>query len=478
MKPKIIFSLLATVLLSCTKFVELDPPKDQLTTKNVYNSDATAISAIAGLYITMANNGNQLLAYKLPLSTGLYSDELTNRATLLGNQQLYTNTLKAVDSSTNGLWNLWYNMIYQANAIIEGCELSGAISPAIKKQLIAEALFIRALTYFYLTNFYGDIPLLTSTDYEVNASKEKAGRSAVYGQIIDDLIASATDINVDYVALNSVSKTNDRIRPNKAAAIALLARVYLYTGKYQDAEAQATEIINQKALYDTVNVTKTFLMDSKEAIFQLAIPLPSSQNVNTLEGYNFILTAKPLTNLSRSSTISPRLLAAFEPGDLRRKNWIGSFTDATLTPNVTYYFPYKYRVQSSATITERTIVLRLSEQYLIRAEVRALQGNLAGAISDLDVIRKRAGLALISDTDPTITKSALLDKIMHERQVELFAEWGHRWMDIKRSSKVDEIMTPVCQEKGSTWISFKALWPIPQSETERNTKLSQNTGYN
>jgi hypothetical protein len=70
------------------------------------------------------------------------------------------------------------------------------------------------------------------------------------------------------------------------------------------------------------------------------------------------------------------------------------------------------------------MVLRLAEQYLIRAEARAHQGNLTGAKDDLDKIRNRAGLEGI----PITNTQAMLDAIAHERQVELFTEWGHRWL--------------------------------------------------
>jgi len=119
----------------------------------------------------------------------------------------------------------------------------------------------------------------------------------------------------------------------------------------------------------------------------------------------------------------------------------------------------------------------LGEQCLIRAEARAQQGNLNGAISDLDIIRKRAGLPLIANTNPGISQSVLLTAILHERQVELFTEWGHRWLDLKRTNNVDGVMNTVTTQKGGTWNSDWQWYPITLSELQTAPNLVQNEGY-
>ena len=120
------------------------------------------------------------------------------------------------------------------------------------------------------------------------------------------------------------------------------------------------------------------------------------------------------------------------------------------------------------------MVFRLGEQYLIRAEARAQQNNLAGAISDIDMIRSRAGLPLINDTEPGINKDNLLLAIEHERQIELFSEWGHRWLDLKRTGRAGAVLGPIKAD----WSSDDELYPIPQSERDKNPFLGeQNPGY-
>ncbi|MGV3466402.1 MAG: RagB/SusD family nutrient uptake outer membrane protein, partial [Heyndrickxia sp.] len=128
-------------------------------------------------------------------------------------------------------------------------------------------------------------------------------------------------------------------------------------------------------------------------------------------------------------------------------------------------------------ITEYTTPLRLAEQHLIRAEARAMINKLPQAVEDVDAIRFRSGLPLIKDTNPSISKEDLLKVIFHERQVELFVEWGHRWIDLKRSGKIDAVMSVVSPTKGGTWSNYKSLWPIPIKDIQNNPNLVQNDGY-
>ena len=118
-------------------------------------------------------------------------------------------------------------------------------------------------------------------------------------------------------------------------------------------------------------------------------------------------------------------------------------------------------------------MFRLAEQYLIRAEARAQQNNISGAQADLNAIRTRAGLANVTAT----TQTGLVTAIYHERQIELFTEFGHRWFDLKRTGQLDAVMGIAAPQKGGTWASYKALIPIPASEISINPHLTQNPGY-
>jgi hypothetical protein len=114
-------------------------------------------------------------------------------------------------------------------------------------------------------------------------------------------------------------------------------------------------------------------------------------------------------------------------------------------------------------------VLRLNELYLVRAEARAKQANLAGGLTDLNIIRSRAGLANAT----AATQESLINLIMHERQVELFCEHGLRWLDLKRTGTVDAVIGAI----KPTYKPFQKLYPIPIGEMQKNPSLTQNQDY-
>jgi len=263
----------------------------------------------------------------------------------------------------------------------------------------------------------------------------------VFKQVIDDLKDAQASLGDSFLG-------PERIRANRYAAGALLARVYLYQKNYKDADEQATAVINS-GLFKMSEVTSTFTPNNTEAIMQFASP--SGNLANTSEGILFIPYATP------DYAVRPGMLAAFEANDLRKTNWLKPYTSDT---NI-WYAPAKYKFLYKADGIEYNIVFRLAEQYLIRAEAFAQQNNLAAAIADLDTVRKRAGLPLISADNPSISRKDLLEAILHERQVELFVEWGHRWFDIKRLGLADAIVGAV---KGNFWQHADVWFPVPASE--------------
>src|SRR5260221_6328287 len=104
-------------------------------------------------------------------------------------------------------------------------------------------------------------------------------------------------------------------------------------------------------------------------------------------------------------TIHPSLLQSFEPGDQRKTSWFG----LNKLSGQNYYYPLKYKIvdNSPNTPLEYSMVMRLAEIYLIRAEARARQNNLAGGLADLDSVRVRAGLAVAAANDQATLLQAI-----------------------------------------------------------------------
>jgi hypothetical protein len=142
-------------------------------------------------------------------------------------------------------------------------------------------------------------------------------------------------------------------------------------------------------------------------------------------------------------------------------------TDGTTT----WYHASKYKQESSTgSSVEYSILFRLAEQYLIRAEARAYQGDLIGAKADLNKIRSTAGLSNTS----AVTAEEILTDILNQRRFELFTEFGQRFFDLKRTGKLDEALS--LSKFG--WNSTDSLWPLPALELSANPNLNpQNQGY-
>lgn len=461
-----------TIFSSCADFIDIDPPRTGPTDKEAYENDVKATSVMLGIYSDIMEGNGFASGDKnsVTVLAGLSADEFVNGNDIdpkgIDRDNFYKNTLTPnTDFVATYLWGDAYETILYANTLLEGLKNSVKVTTLTKMQLEGEARFIRAFCHFYLVNMFGDVPIITDKEYETNKTPFRAKKDVVYDSIISDLTKAVTLLG------NDNSLAFERARPSKGAARALLARVYLYTEQWQKAADLASEVINDSFMYKlTQTLDSVFLADNQEAIWQLA---PVQEERDTNEGNVFILLTSPMI-----VSMSGDLCNAFESNDKRKTSWINSLT----LGSTKYYYPYKYKVRSKpsgASIKEYSTVLRLAEQYLIRAEARAQQEDILGALEDLNMIRNRAGLDDVSTND----KIELLKAIERERRIEFFAEWGHRWFDLKRThagftdvtrSRADELLG---LSKADNWQSTDELYPIPQSERNLNKNLSQNPGY-
>ncbi|HVK50079.1 MAG TPA: RagB/SusD family nutrient uptake outer membrane protein, partial [Pseudobacter sp.] len=126
-------------------------------------------------------------------------------------------------------------------------------------------------------------------------------------------------------------------------------------------------------------------------------------------------------------------------------------------------------------MNEYYMVMRLSELYLIRAEASILlsASNITSAINDLNELRGRSNASLFP---PDLTVTEVTEAIASERRRELFAEWGHRWLDLKRTGKAREVLSAISYKQ--PWKGdYQLLYPIPVNDLRDNPNLKQNEGY-
>jgi hypothetical protein len=496
LKPKFALCFLFSALCccSCKKLVEAPVPSELIADENVYSTDATSIAVFNGIYAGMNTNSQPFQGNRsISLLTALSGDEYIVSAGALSSNlysSYYNNALtQQTGTVVSGAecWAPMYNYIFRCNAAIEGLTTSTGLSPALKQQLLGEAYFLRAFYFFYLVNLFGNVPLPLTTDPNVNSKLTRSSTEEVYHQIIADLLNAEGLLSDKYLDGSLSSATSERVRPTHWAAVAMLARVYLYTGDWVNAEAKATEIISNTTLFSLASsLNDVFLKFSPEAIWEIQ---PTAINFNTQEAQTLVIPQTGPTGTNNPVVLSKLLLNSFELGDQRAVygNWIDTTiykVSTGINDTVIYVNKYKQNamdttIKSTTSMKEYFMVLRLGEQYLIRSEARAQQGKIGDAQADINAIRKRA--FLVSKPIIVSDKSGLLTAIWHERQVELFGEWGHRWFDLKRSGKVDEVMksiTPIKSNGSNSWQSYMQWYPLPLKELQKAPNLIQNDGYN
>jgi hypothetical protein len=451
------------LLQACNKLLSVPAnAAGQIVTSQVFSDSLNATEGVLGLY-----SSSVLGTWYPDIYGGLGADELLNNSVYNTTAEAYyRDSLYAgssiVTSTSSSFWDSYYGntCIYLANAALEALAVDSQLSTSYRNQLQGECTFMRAFYYFYLVNRFGNVPYVTSTNYAANQRLPATSASTIYSSMTQDLLQARQLMQPAY-------PSTGRLRPNRYTADALLARAYLYNKQWSNAETRCDSILNS-GLYALVSdLDNVFLDQSQEAIWQLGNSSLTYPKVAPTEGSPF---TPILSFIAPYYSLSPFVIQAFDSGDLRQVHWVGSSN----VGGVTYAYPYKYKnsiFSNPNNTAEDLMVFRLAEIYLIRAEARAQQGNFSGAMQDINLIRSRAGLGAVTAGDlPTA-----MGVILHERQTELFTEWGHRWFDLKRTDSINAVLG---REK-PWWPAdgHAALYPIPYTDLLYNPELSQNPGY-
>lgn len=443
---------LLMINLSCSDFLETDLPKDQLDQVKVFNDPATAEAAMNNAYVMLVEtgflNGNTA---DNPFLMACYTDEIQVISTQNTDpRKFYDAVIFADNTAVKRLWDATYKQIYSVNNIIEGVESSENLTEAIKSKLVGEALAIRGMLHFYLTQTFDEVPYIKTTNYNLNKSIAKQSVNEVMNLAIADLKQAELLVTDETTSV-------ERIRITKPVVQAFLARINLFQNNWAES-LQYAELVINNPLFELEPIESLFLKESKSAIWQLK---PTIVGFNTYEAMTYIFTANP----APMAQLSQSLLDAFEPNDLRKNQWVSFVGD---TGTNAHAFKYKQRGFSSPT-KEYSIVIRIEEMYLIAAEAEGKLGNWSNFNAYLNAIRTRANIPGLDISDNNLAQNAILN----ERRIEFFCEFGHRFYDLKRTNKLMSLT-----DVKSNWKDYFKTLPIPQNEILLNGNLKpQNTGY-
>ncbi len=453
--------LISGMLVSCEQLIEIPAdPSDKISTDKAFSDSTNVLNVMAGIYNTfgVVDDGSACKLFNggATLYTALSSDELLEHSPYsFVLAPYYDNSLRPDNGYLVYMWGNTYATLYGVNVSLESIDKNRTLSPTFSRQIKGELKVIRAWCYYHMTNLFGAIPLVTTTDFGTNSILPRVSNEEIYDFIITDLEEAQTLLRDEYPSAGHA-------RPNRYTAKALLAKVYLHREEWDKAASLSGEVIESGMYSLEPDLNNVFLRGSTEAIWQYSTEGAYFSENN--EAYNILPDSDDQLPVYE---ITPELFNAFEDDDLRKTNWL----NAADVNGALYYFPYKYKKKTidSSPVSEEYVFLRLAEQYLIRAEARAKLDLTDEALDDLNTIRTRAELPDRSFTD----ESTLLADIMHERRIELFCEWGNRWYDLKRTNMADDVL-------GSKpgWQSTDVLYPIPLTEIQRNPfLLPNNPGY-
>lgn len=449
------FCMEVLFLTACENLVEVSYPSNQLGTVQVFEDVHTANAALASLYAGLRDrsviSGGSYVGAGPAL--GLYTDDLDNYDNSAQSQNtidIYLTQQQETNTIVKNIWTASYQQIYYANSIIYGAEHSTVLSDTDKRRIRGEALLVRSLIYFYLQQLFEEIPYTTSLDYEHNRNLSKTDAAVLLKQLEADVAEAAALLVDDY-------RDVERIYPNRKVAQLVLARIYLTGHAYEQAEQMAATVL-QSPLYEFEDdINEVFHNSGKHILWQIK-PNKSGDEVKEA-GFYYFTGAAP-----HSCALTPNLVSTFADDDLRKQFWMA---EVTFNDN-TWYRSYKYKNRSNNT-NEYSIVFRLEEIYFIMAEALAKQNRFDEAMPYLNATRERAGLTALT----TLSGEDFINEFLEEKRREFFTEFGHRFLDLKRWGRLDEL-----KAVKPNWEDYKKVWPLPQDELLLNPNLyPQNQGY-
>lgn len=466
--PSLIFATIVIGGTSCKKsFTDIKPVGQQVTSAYFIN-EGQAEAALTTVYDVL--QADSYYGYDINTLTEAVSDN-----TIAGGDDP---AIFSIDAFTTNPTNPTIKRNFQqmflgvarANFCIDNVtamDVNKFNFPESKIRILAEARFLRALDYFNLVRLYGPVPLSLKQTTSIKPEDINLPNSTVDGlytqAIIPDLQYAIANLSVDQ-AIG---------RATKGAALGLLAKVYVTRGDYTNAAlfAQQVKALNKYILlsnYEDLFQSK----NTREGLFEIQF---ASGNGEGTPYPNLVLPCSKTTFCYKKfHTPTPDVANAYEANDVRKNASIFYEHEFNNNSNPIIPYIYKFRFDNGFDGAANFPVLRYADILLIEAEALNETGYpSATALSDLQAIRTRAGLNNSTINFTVLnTKDKFKDAILKERRVELAFE-GQRWFDLLRTGKALSTMQPFYPN-----ITAKnLLYPLPQSELDRNPNLVQNGGY-
>ena len=422
--------------------------------------------------------------------------------------------------ASSNIWRDHYRTIYRCNQVIDNVPTITGMDATLQKRVVAEAKFLRALSYFNLVSLYGNVPLPLSSTIDLNVPPPQANEVAVWTQVIKDLQEAQSDLPASYTGA-------DLGRATKGGATTLLGKAYMQNKRWADASTQFAQVIGAGTYRLTNTYTDNFRHTSEnnsESIFEVQFSdvnkggndagggpdATSSQGGQRSQfwgvpGFGFNdgevrpwVVREFLREPTTTGARDPRLAATVFynrrdqaqfptalPSDADTLAYgVGFLTrygrDARNRARV-YWRKYQtdyYRASEDFDSPINQRVMRYADVLLLQAEALNEQSQTSAAVPLINQVRLRAGLGQLNAS--AFTQTGLRTQLMHERATELTGE-GVRWFDLQRWGLLDtQANVDQLKARDPDFNNFvvgrSRLLPLVQTDVDLG-KLTQNPGY-
>jgi len=472
----IVALMLGGMLLSCSDVINKEP-LGILDASAFIKTPDDAIQAVNAAYepLLISNNNNN---WYWVLGTVSSDNAITGGdGSRPGIQELDVLTHTPRTQELNDIWALNYAGIIQCNVVIERVPDIDA-DPEFKDRVIGEALFLRAHYHFVLSQIYGDVPLITEVQAPDEVNVPRNSVVEVRQQVIQDCIDAADKLPAEYSG-------GDVGRATKGAALALAAKSALYLEDWNavlDYVGQVKGLGVYDLMADYADNWRVDMQPNIESVWEVQhanLELGVGNNLNQWwvskkveDGYGFAEVTQEL--FDEYEPDDPRILATVAQ---KNEDYFGLVYKPSFSS--TGYSPRKF-LQSVEEVTQKSdgginyTIIRFAEVLLWEAEALNELGRVQEAQAPLERVRARAR-AMASDPTTalpsveTTDQTEMTEAIRHERRIELAFEM-HRFFDLVRWGVAQDYIPEFQQNKHE-------VFPIPQTEMDLNSMLTQNQGY-
>lgn len=473
---QILLIIAAMAVVSCESILDKEP-LGQLDADTFFNSSEDAVQAINAAYEYLpfsSDNNNFYWAFGTVASDNAIAGGDGSRPGIVEIDFL-THTPRTQEF--NDFWKLSYSGITQCNTVIEKIPAI-EMDEILKDRIIGEALFLRAYYYFGLAQVFGGVPLMTAVLAPEDLKIPKAPAADIFMQVLEDCIAAAERLPVEYSAANIG-------RATRGAAYGLAAKANLYLQDWNGV-LEYTAKVKGLGIYalmpDYLDNFREETQNNSESVWEIQ---HDNLELGVGNSLNQWWASKKFTTGYGFAEVTQDFVDEFEAGDPRFKFTVAMNNDPYFgliykpSYSSTGYGVRKY-LQPDSTVSQKAdgdinyTAIRYAEVLLWEAEALASLGRVEEAQAPLEEVRARARAQAIDPETalPPVTAASqqeMIEHIRHERRAELGFEM-HRFFDLVRWGIA-------AQEIGEFQPGKHEVYPIPQTELDLNPNLQQNPGY-